>query len=128
MTDMPANADDFNPSAPMMSAKAVLLELYHDMKIVRPIAEELQRADVVARLAAIETDHAIRDAQGGQPRSLVSRVEALEDINQDELAAGRAYKRVAHITNRTLAIVVVVANTILGLVVGAATLHLGPFQ
>jgi hypothetical protein len=125
MTDI--SADDFNPGAPVMSAKALLLELYNDMKVVRPIAEEMHRANLIARVGVIETDHAIRDAQGGQPRTLVSRVEALEDINQDELAAGRAYKRVAHITNRTLAVVVVIMNTLLGLVVGAASLHLGPF-
>jgi hypothetical protein len=125
MTDI--SADDFNPGAPVMSAKALLLELYHDMKVVRPIAEEMHRANLINRVGAIETDHAIRDAQGGQPRTLVARVEALEDINQDELAAGRAYKRVAHITNRTLAVVVVIMNTLLGLVVGAASLHLGPF-
>jgi hypothetical protein len=125
MTDI--SADDFNPGAPVMSAKALLLELYNDMKVVRPIAEEMHRANLIARVGVIETDHAIRDAQGGQPRTLVSRVEALEDINQDELAAGRAYKRVAHITNRTLAVVVVIMNTLLGLVVGAASLHIGPF-
>jgi hypothetical protein len=125
MTDI--SADDFNPGAPVMSAKALLLELYNDMKVVRPIAEEMHRANLIARVGVIETDHAIRDAQGGQPRTLVARVEALEDINQDELAAGRAYKRVAHITNRTLAVVVVIMNTLLGLVVGAASLHLGPF-
>jgi hypothetical protein len=125
MTDI--SADDFNPGAPVMSAKALLLELYNDMKVVRPIAEEMHRSNIIARVGVIETDHAIRDAQGGQPRTLVARVEALEDINQDELAAGRAYKRVAHITNRTLAVVVVIMNTLLGLVVGAASLHLGPF-
>jgi hypothetical protein len=107
-------SDDLRGSAPVMSARDLLLELYHDMKVVRPIAEELKRANLIDRVQALETDHAIRDAQGGMPLALVARVAALEDVNQDELAEKRGVGKVLNWSNKTLAIVVLITNFVLG--------------
>lgn len=117
---MPTPGDDVRGSAPVMSSKDLLLELYHDMKVVRPAVEALVSANLPARVTALEVDHAIRDARGGAPETLVERVARLEDGVQDAKAASVERRRLGEFSTKTLAAIVLASNFILGLWVAIA--------
>lgn len=108
--------DDLRGSAPAMSTKDLLLEVYKDMKFVRPAVEGLLAAGVVARIEALERDDATAKAAGVND-DLVKRVAALEKQNEEDLAAGRERRRIGDLTNRTIAAVVLVSNFVLGAIV-----------
>jgi hypothetical protein len=80
-------------STPVMTAKELLLELWADMKIVRPIAEELRDADIL------------------------TRVQALEQVERNRVAAQIERGRIGAITNKTIVAVVLVSNFLLGFTV-----------
>lgn len=114
--------DDFRGSAPVMSSKELLLEVYHDMKIIRPAVEALMQADLVRRVGSLELDHATRDAAGGAPTTLVSRVTALEDKEEARTSASLERRRISDLSGRAIAAVVITSNFVLGLVVMFANL------
>lgn len=47
--------DDLRGSSPAMSTKDLLLEVYRDMKFVRPAVEALQEAKLPERINAVES-------------------------------------------------------------------------
>jgi len=108
---------DLRGSAPVMSARDLLLEVYHDMKFVRPALENLLSAGLVARVEAIERDHVERDGRGGAPVDLVQRVENAEHYIEQAKAAGIERRRIGDLSARTLAFVVMASNFVLGLIV-----------
>ena len=82
---------DVRGSAPVMSTKDLLLELYHDMKFVRPAVETLLAAGVVARIERLEVAH-------------IAAQTAKEERS-----------RIGNITNKTIVLVVLVTNFLVGL-------------
>lgn len=54
--------DELRGSAPAMTTKDLLLEVYHDMKFVRPAVEALQGECLPARVDVLEKDKITRDA------------------------------------------------------------------
>lgn len=109
--------EELRGSAPVMSARDLLLEVYHDMKFVRPALEGLLAAGLVARVEALERDHIARDERGGAPLEIVHRVNSLEDWKSDVDAAGVERRRIGDISGRTLATLILVSNFVLGMVV-----------
>lgn len=89
-------ADDVRGSSPAMSAKDLLLELYHDMKVVRPAVEALQAEGLPTRVRLIETRHTAEDART-QERS-----------------------RLGGLSNRALGMLVLAGNFILAIWVAVA--------
>jgi hypothetical protein len=113
MTDEPMPTDELRGSAPMMSAKDLLLEVYRDMKFVRPAVENLLAAGVVARIDVLERD-AIAARSAGVNNDLVHRVSVLEDEAQNRVAAGVERRRLADFSNKTIVLVVLVSNFVVG--------------
>lgn len=77
----------------VMTNKDLILELYRDMKVVRPAVEALLAAGVIAR------------------------IEKLEDERKTREAAGVERSRLGSLTNRGIAIFVVVGNFVIGSIV-----------
>ena len=115
-----AGTEDPRGSAPALSTRDLLLELYHDMKVVRPAVEMLVSANLPARVQALELDHAVRDAKEVGPQSLASRLESLEDTRRDAKVVSGTRKQIGDMSIRTLAAIVVGANFVLGLWVAVA--------
>lgn len=44
-----------------MTVKDMVIEMYGDLKVIRPIVEDYQRANVPVRLGVLESDKLIRD-------------------------------------------------------------------
>lgn len=110
------DTEDVRGSSPVMSAKDLLLEVYRDMKMVRPAVEALQAAAVVARIETLERAALAAQALGLNER-LVQRVGDLENINEAKLAANLERRRLGDLTNKTIAIIVLVSNAFLGAIV-----------
>jgi hypothetical protein len=85
--------DEVRGSAPVMSTKDLLLEVYRDMKFVRPALEGLLAAGLVARVEELERDKLARESAGVERR------------------------RIGDLSTRTLAAVVLVSNCLVGLAV-----------
>lgn len=83
--------DELRGSTPVMTAKDLLLELWNDMKVVRPIAENLEQADII------------------------TRVERLEQRERDEDTTRAARGQMVNWTNKTLGIVVVLCTIFLSI-------------
>ena len=109
--------EELRGSAPAMTTKDLLLEVWRDMKFVRPAVEGLIAAGLIQRVEAIERDHVARDERGGSPPELVERLEALEAWHDDLESRGLERRRIADISGRTLALVIVVSNFVLGAVI-----------
>ena len=54
--------DDVRGSSPVMTTKDLLLEVYHDMKIVRPIVESYVKENFPVRVLNLERDRDTREA------------------------------------------------------------------
>lgn len=83
-------------SAPAMSTKELLLDLYHDMKFVRPAVEAIQAEALPTRVRRIETRHTAEDARA-QERSRLGSLSnkalvAIVLVTQAALAAWVALK------------------------------------
>lgn len=104
-----ALVDELRGSEPIMTSKSILLSLYHDMNIVRPAVERLMEAQLDTRVDALEQDRVIRDALGGTA-PLVVRVAQLEASVTRNQNASQERSRLAGISNRVLAVIVVVVN------------------
>lgn len=115
-----ANTDDPRGSAPALSTRDLLLEVYHDMKVLRPAVEILVAANLPARVQALELDHAVRDAKDVSPERVSTRLVALEGVNHDEKTVTGARKQIGDMSIRTLAGIVLAANFILGMWVAIA--------
>jgi hypothetical protein len=89
---------DLRGSAPMLTAKDLLKDLWDDMKFVRPAVETLLKADLLARIESLERDR------------LVVSTAHLE----------RA--RLGTLTNKAVVLIVVIANFFIGLAVVIANL------
>ena len=88
-----SESEDVRGSAPVMSTKDLLLELYHDMKFVRPAVESLLAAGVVAR------------------------IERLEVANLAVQNAKEERSRIGNLTNKSAIFVILVANFLCAAVV-----------
>jgi hypothetical protein len=55
-------SDELRGSTPIMSTKDILLEVYNDMKFVRPAIEGLLAAQVIRRIEVLEKDMIVREA------------------------------------------------------------------
>lgn len=115
-----AGTEDPRGSAPALSTRDLLLELYHDMKVVRPSVEMLVAANLPSRVQALELDHAVRDAKGVGHERVAARLESLEDTRRDAKVVSGARKQIGDMSIRTLAAIVVGANFVLGLWVALA--------
>lgn len=108
--------DELRGSAPVMSAKDLLLEVYKDMKFVRPALEGLLAAGLIARVEGLELEFERRKA-AGLKEDLVHRVELLEDEHLQKAARVLERRRIGDISARTLAALILVSNFVLGVVV-----------
>lgn len=115
------SGDELRGSAPVMSTKDLLIEVYRDMKFVRPAVEGLLAAGVVARIEALERDDLTAKALGIN-ENLITRVAVLENINENKVAAGAERRRLGDLTNKGIAIIVLVSNFVLGAIVLLANL------
>lgn len=93
-----SETDDLRGSAPAMTSKDLLLDIYYDMKVVRPQVQMLvdQRLD--------------------------ARITILENRERDEDAAKGERHRLGTLTNKGIAIVILVSNFIVGAAVVVANL------
>lgn len=105
--------DRLPPNSVAMTTKDLLLEVYHDMKFIRPAVQGLLDANLGARVAIIEADLAKRTASGLGP-PLVTRVAALERYVSDEAVIGGERSRNADFSSKRLAAIILVANFLLG--------------
>jgi hypothetical protein len=103
-------------SAPVMTTKDLLLEVYHDMKFVRPAVEGLLAAGLVGRVDLLERD-GDRRAAVGLTADLVGRVDAIEDRHEEIDARGVERRRLGDLSARTLGAIVIASNFLLGIVV-----------
>ena len=91
--------DEVRGSMPVMTTKDLLLEVYHDMKFVRPAVEGLLAAGVIGRIESLERDRLVittaRDERG----------------------------RIGSLTNRGLVVVILVTQFLVGLVVAFSNLN-----
>jgi hypothetical protein len=76
-----------------MSARDLLLEVYRDMKFVRPALENLLSAGLVTRVEALEQDRIEREAHGVERR------------------------RIGDLSARSLAFIIMASNFVLGLII-----------
>lgn len=115
------SGDELRGSAPVMSTKDILIEVYRDMKFVRPAVEGLLAAGVVARIEALEREDIAAKALGIND-NLITRVAVLENINDNKVAADLERRRIGDLTNKGIAIIVLVSNFVLGTIVVFANL------
>jgi hypothetical protein len=91
-----ADPDELRGSEPIMSSKAILLELWADMKVVRPAVERLQEEQLPKRILAIEQRHIAETAaerERGRLGTLTNKMLAgLILVTQAALAAWVAFK------------------------------------
>lgn len=90
------NDDDIRGQSSAMSTKDLLLELYHDMKFVRPAVEGLLAAGLATRIEVLERDRLVLST------------------------AKTERNRIGDMTNKTIVIIVLVSNFVLGLVISIA--------
>lgn len=88
--------EEVRGSAPVMTTKDLILELYADMKVVRPAVEALQSESLPSRIRIIENRH------------------LLEDGARNERG------RLGSLSNKTLAVVVLVGNFLISAAVALA--------
>ena len=116
---MTTNPEDVRGSAPAMTTKDLLLEVYHDMKFVRPAVETLMAAGVVQRIEAIERSD-VRLEASGVTAGLVDRVAALEQVNKDRGSAETERRRIGDLTNRSVVFAIVITNFIIGVLIAVS--------
>lgn len=51
---MSSQDGELRGSAPVLTTKDIVLELYHDMKVVRPAVERLEAAGIITRVELLE--------------------------------------------------------------------------
>lgn len=124
MSEVDPSYDDVRGSSPVMTTKDLLLEVYRDMKFVRPAVEGLLAAGVVARIEAVERDDLAREA-AGLNAELVHRVEVLEDVGRASGAAGLERRRLGDLSARSIALFIVVANFAIGFLIALNSLLVG---
>lgn len=94
--------DDIRGSSPILSTKELVLDIWRDVKEMKPAVTTLVAAN------------------------LPSRVEAIEDVQKAEAIAKQARAdqraRVISVSNKTLAVVILCGNFVLGLWVAYANL------
>lgn len=84
----PAPSDDVRGSTPVMSTKDLLLEVYHDVKLMRPALETLILADLPRRVLALEVGTAVTNTTSStSDRRYQERFEAQTQAVAAALAA-----------------------------------------
>ena len=111
---MTNDPDVLNPNAVALTTKELLIEVFHDMKFVRPAVEGLLAANIQHRLEAVEKELAYRNARG-LSADLVARVEVLEAYHDDEESRAAERERIGSISGRAIAGIVLFGQALGGL-------------
>lgn len=88
--------EDMDPS-PVMTQRDLMLDLWRDMKFVRPAVESLLAANILTRIEKLEGDVAARESAANERR------------------------RLGTLTNKTLGVIVLVGNFVIAATIAITT-------
>jgi hypothetical protein len=113
-----------------MTVKDMVIEVFNDMKIVRPIAEALQRADLPTRVTKLESTASILDALA--PATLYALNQTTDHVTtlwlerQTQADKSLAYAGLRGLANSAVAKIIamsIATSSIIGVLVALGVIH-----